>query len=96
MDHLPGYPVVVLVATFLVDALTAYLLVVHFAIFRQPPIGIVASAYGFAACAGLLQLTAFPGVFADQGLFGASSRSASCLLGIGLAREESEAVRSLS
>lgn len=77
VPNIPAFLPVVLVATFLVDALTAYLLVVHFAIFRQPAIGIVAAAYGFAACAGLLQLTAFPGVFADQGLFGASSQSAS-------------------
>jgi len=76
VPDVPAFLPVIVVSTFLVDGLTAYLLVVHFFIFRQPAIGIVASAYGFAACSGLLMLAAFPGVFTAKGLLDASSQSA--------------------
>ena len=76
VPDVPAFLPVIVVSTFLVDGLTAYLLVVHFFIFRQPTIGIVAAAYGFAACSGLLMLTAFPGVFTAGGLVQASSQGA--------------------
>lgn len=55
------------VAAIIVDALVAYLLIVHFFIFRQPAIGLAASAFGVQGCAALLWLVSTaPGAFAGD------------------------------
>lgn len=54
------------VAAIIVDGLVAYLLIVHFFIFRQPAIGLVASAYGLQACSALVWLMSSSSLFAGN------------------------------
>ncbi len=63
------------VAAIIVDGLVGYLLVVHFFIFRQPAIGLVAAAFGLQACAALMWLMSFPGAFTNDVLVGFASRA---------------------
>ena len=64
------------VAAIIVDGLVGYLLIVHFFIFRQPAIGLVASAYGLQACSALVWLMSFPGAFTSDALLGFSGQAA--------------------
>lgn len=63
------------VAAIIVDGLVGYLLIVHFVIFRQPAIGLVASAYGLQAASALVWLMSFPGAFTNDALVGFASRN---------------------
>lgn len=63
------------VAAIIVDGLVGYLLIVHFFIFRQPAIGLVASAFGLQACSALVWLMSFPGAFTNDVLVGFASRA---------------------
>lgn len=73
---MPGFIPTSTVAAIIADALVAYLLVVHFFIFRQLAIGLAASAYWLQACAALAWLMSFPGVFSNDALLSSASRVA--------------------
>jgi diguanylate cyclase (GGDEF)-like protein len=70
---MPSFIPAASVAAIIVDGLVAYLLIVHFFIFRQPAIGLVASAFGLQACSALLWLVSFPGAFSSDVLIGLTS-----------------------
>jgi diguanylate cyclase (GGDEF)-like protein len=63
-------------AVFVTEGVTALLLGMQFAIFRQPFLGALSGAYAFVAAAAAIQLLVFPGVFAPEGLLGAGPQSA--------------------
>ncbi len=56
-------------AVFLVECLTAYFLGIQFFANKNPFLGGLAGAYGFAGVTALLQILVFPGIFAPHGLF---------------------------
>lgn len=61
---------------FILEGLTAYLLLSHFLISRVLYLGVIASAYLFVVPMAAVQILVFPGVFNSTGLFGAGSQSA--------------------
>ncbi|MCS6766565.1 MAG: GGDEF domain-containing protein, partial [Candidatus Protistobacter heckmanni] len=63
-------------AVFIVEGLTAYLLMLQFLSSGQLFIGVLAAAYGFTAPVVMLQMLVFPGVFSETGLLGAGPQTA--------------------
>ncbi len=63
-------------AVLVTEGVSALLLGMQFAIFRQPFLGALSGAYAFVATAAAIQLLVFPGMFTPTGLFGAGPQSA--------------------
>jgi diguanylate cyclase (GGDEF)-like protein len=68
---MPGYFSLV----FLTDCLTAYLLLSQFSVLRRPALCILAGAYLFSGLMAASQFGAFPGIFGEQGLTGATPQT---------------------
>lgn len=71
----PQFLAVVGTAGLLLEGLTAYLLIVHFAVFRAPVLGVLGAAYGFGAVMALLHLLSFPGAFTPMGVLHAPAQT---------------------
>lgn len=76
---MPSFVPTTSVAAIIVDGLVGYLLLVHFFIFRQPAVGLVAAAFGLQACSALMWLMSFPGAFTNEVLVGFASRATTWL-----------------
>jgi len=75
MPESPQFLAMVGTAGFLLEGLTAYLLIVHFAVFRAPVLGVLGAAYGFGAVMALLHVLSFPGVFTPAGILHAPAQT---------------------
>lgn len=76
LPHLTPFLPMFSTAVFATEGMTALLLCIQFAIFRQPSLGALGGAYAFVAVLAIIQLLVFPGVFAPTGLLGAGAQSA--------------------
>ncbi len=61
---------------FLIDGMTAYLLIIQYRSSREPFLGALAGAYGFVMVVSAVQVLIFPGAFSAGGLLGAGPQSA--------------------
>ncbi len=61
---------------FLIDGMTAYLLIIQYRSSREPFLGSLAGAYGFVMVVAAVQVLIFPGAFSAGGLLGAKAQTA--------------------
>jgi len=61
---------------FLIDGMTAYLLIIQYRSSREPFLGALAGAYGFVMVVSAVQVLIFPGAFSAGGLLGAKPQTA--------------------
>ncbi len=61
---------------FLIDGMTAYLLIIQYRSSREPFLGSLAGAYGFVMVVAAVQVLIFPGAFSAGGLLGAGPQTA--------------------
>jgi diguanylate cyclase (GGDEF)-like protein len=61
---------------FLIDGMTAYLLIIQYRSSREPFLGSLAGAYGFVMVVSAVQVLIFPGALSARGLLGAGPQTA--------------------
>jgi diguanylate cyclase (GGDEF)-like protein len=61
---------------FLIDGMTAYLLIIQYRSSREPFLGALAGAYGFVMVVSAVQVLIFPGALSAGGLLGATPQTA--------------------